>query len=244
MRDGKRMRAKTGGVKMLPQSGYFVADTDLGPTLAELRRKFISIFDTLARAHGQGPVTDDGGVERLYRTAKPVWVGAYDQLRFLPEIMASVAAPAFLDLAKRAGISFPTVSSKPVVRADMPGDDDWRFPPHQDYPYNKGSLNAITLWLPLQDTPEEAGALRVVPQSHTRGELPTKAPQFLLADPVPESDYVAAPMTCGQALVFSQFLIHKSGQNRTDRIRFSLQVRYSDLHDAEWVQRKFAFIKQ
>jgi hypothetical protein len=51
-------------------------------------------------------------------------------------------------------------------------------------------------------------------------------------------------MKLGEALVFSQFMVHRSGENRSDNIRFSLQLRINDLDDDEWAKRKFFFPKR
>ncbi len=38
-------------------------------------------------------------------------------------------------------------------------------------------------------------------------------------------------------LVFDQKLVHESGINRSSNIRFSVQIRYSNLEDAEYAAR-------
>ena len=46
-------------------------------------------------------------------------------------------------------------------------------------------------------------------------------------------------MKVGQALVFSQFLVHRSGENKSDNIRFSVQLRYTDLADKEYAKNNY-----
>jgi len=36
------------------------------------------------------------------------------------------------------------------------------FPAHQDFVYNHGSLNSVTVWIPLQDVSIEMGALEII----------------------------------------------------------------------------------
>lgn len=134
------------------------------------------------------------------------------------------------------------LGAKLVVRADMPDDEKWSFPPHQDYPFNRGSLNSITIWIPFQDTPDNIGPLNVVPASHNDGERAEN--NSLLINPPTDNLYKSVPMKTGDLLVFSQFLIHKSGRNCSDKIRFSLQVRFNDLSQPEFIRRKFAVKKE
>lgn len=49
-----------------------------------------------------------------------------------------------------------------------------------------------------------------------------------------------APMLAGEVLLFSMFLVHKSGSNSTkDSIRFTIQIRYNDLADNNFAERGF-----
>ena len=199
--------------------GYFIDNICDDWFIKRIRQKFLNLFEC----------QNDTEVIKLYRENKPHWVTAYDQLRYLPEIYQLASSFLVLVLAKKAGIKNPAIGAKLVVRADMPNDDEWSFPPHQDAPYNPGSGNRITIWIPFQDVGMIDGALRVIPGSHLAGELPSKD-NLLIARP-PAENYMPVPVKCGQVLAFSQFLIHTSGPNRSDTVRFSLQVRFNDLNE-------------
>ena len=43
----------------------------------------------------------------------------------------------------------------------------------------------------------------------------------------------------GQALIFSEFLVHTSGSNISDKIRFSVQLRFTDLSKKEYMLRGY-----
>ena len=153
------------------KDGFFTAELSDPHFLAAIRQKFIAVFDTLARNNSAGIVQNDANIIRLYHSDyRSLWVGAYDQLRQLPEIFELASCPELLQIAKRAGIVAPVLGAKLVVRADMPDDEKWSFPPHQDYPFNRGSLNSITIWIPFQDTPDNIAPLNVVPASHNDGK--------------------------------------------------------------------------
>ena len=199
--------------------GYFITDAFSPNYIMGIRQQFLSLFECKS----------DAEVIELYKTNKARWVKAYDQLRYLPEIYALAGNSRTLSMAYAAGIKHPAIGAKLVVRADMPNDDEWSFPPHQDAPYNPGSRNRITVWVPFQDTEIAEGALKIIPGVHWYTELPQE--KNLLVTPPIDEDYISVPVKLGQALVFSQFLIHKSGPNRSNTIRFSLQARYNDLEE-------------
>jgi ectoine hydroxylase-related dioxygenase (phytanoyl-CoA dioxygenase family) len=43
----------------------------------------------------------------------------------------------------------------------------------------------------------------------------------------------------GDALVFSSFLVHESGVNESDRIRWSCHFRFNDLDDPSFIRRGY-----
>jgi ectoine hydroxylase-related dioxygenase (phytanoyl-CoA dioxygenase family) len=218
------------------EDGYQVFDTDLQDTLKTIQRKCIQIFNESALKHGLGQINDDSDIIRLDKDNHDVWVAAYDQIRYLPEIMGLANHPTIIEKVKSCGVKFPVFCGRSVFRTDMPNDKEHDFPPHQDYVYNHGSLNSITIWIPLQDVTVEMGALGVIPKSHLEGCVPAK--EGLIVNP-DLSKYVPMPMSFGQIIVFSQFLHHKSGLNASNKIRCSLQLRYNDLSDDNWASRHF-----
>ena len=216
--------------------GHKVFDTNLQDVLKTIQQRFIQIFNESAVKHGLGQINDESDIIRLDKEHHDVWVAAYDQLRYLPEIMGLANHPTIIEKANSCGVKFPVFCGRPIVRADIPNDKEHDFPSHQDYVYNHGSLNSITIWIPFQDVTVKMGALKVIPKSHLEGSVPVK--DGLIVNP-DLSKYVPMPMSFGQILVFSQFLHHKSGLNESDKIRFSLQLRYNDLSDDSWASRHF-----
>src|SRR5579859_1769983 len=171
-------RASLGYNRLMSQSdyftkGYFLANISLAKRLSAVRARFISVFNEVAVMNGLSKIKSDADVYKLYRGAnRDLWVAAYDQLRFMPEVAELSSDKTMLELARKAGIKMPVFAARPILRADMPSDEKWEFPAHQDYPYNLGSLNCITIWIPFQDTPLELGALDVIPGSHLKGYVP------------------------------------------------------------------------
>ena len=94
-------------------------------------------------------------------------MGAYDQIRLLPELH-SLIDEDFLDKIKKvSGIKIPAFTSKPIVRVYMPKNiGTTKTVPHIDYPSHRGSKNAVTVWFPLQSLNPKSGTLMVLPGSH------------------------------------------------------------------------------
>ncbi len=54
-----------------------------------------------------------------------------------------------------------------------------------------------------------------------------------------ESNLVSLPAKIGQAIIFSHFTVHESGQNLSNTIRFSLDFRLNDLNNKMYAKRKY-----
>jgi hypothetical protein len=71
------------------KNGYLLLDTELSKQITEIRLKLINVFSTISMLNGLGEIDRDDGVIELYKGKyRDLWVGAYDQLRYLPEISA------------------------------------------------------------------------------------------------------------------------------------------------------------
>ena len=76
----------------------------------------------------------------------------------------------------------------------------------------------------------------VVPGSHTNGTFPNV--QGIIPNNF-KFDFVSVPLKLGEALIFNQKLVHQSGVNISDKIRFSIQLRYTDLGCPHYAQRGY-----
>lgn len=105
---------------------------------------------------------------------------------------------------------------------------------HQDFFYVKGSEATVTVWAPLLDTSFKEGCLLVMPGSHKFGALEHDQnilekkyyPSGIFNNPV---RYVE--MKAGDILLFHSLLLHSSGNNIGDSIRFSVQWRYTQISE-------------
>ena len=126
-----------------------------------------------------------------------------------------------------------------MLRMDAPHDKRNVYDWHQDSAYDEINLipsNGVILWCPLIDTDINNGTLIVLPQSHnepnhineTRKQSPgisrqVTPPNFI----VEKYKELSVPVKSGDCLFSFANLIHKSGVNMSNNIRFTLLVRFN-----------------
>lgn len=143
------------------------------------------------------------------------------------------------------GLQTPVICTRPVIYFNSQhlsqSEVYYRTPPHQDWRSMQGSLNAMVVWVPLVDVNESLGALEIVPGSHLWGLLPSEQDEWYRR--VAEADrftYQSVEVAAGDALFFSAFLLHRSGNNITDSIRWSCHFRYNDVSEETFIARRYA----
>lgn len=151
-----------------------------------------------------------------------------------------------MQILSATGMEFPTISTRPVMffnsRHLAKSQGYWKTPPHQDWRSIQGSLNSIVIWVPLIDLDIALGTLEVVPGSHRHGLLDSTEDDFYRAidgGRYPDEDFVPVNVKTGDCLIFSTFLVHRSGHNSTERVRWSCHFRYNDMTERTFVERQF-----
>jgi hypothetical protein len=147
---------------------------------------------------------------------------------------------------KSMGLEFPNISTRPVLFFNNPSLANKRVyhtvDSHQDWRSMQGSLDAVVLWCPLIDIDKSLGALEIVPGSHLRGLITESVESGFGMVPehcFTENDWITAEVERGDALFFSSFLVHRSGNNITNRIRWSCHFRYNNLREPSFIDRKY-----
>jgi phytanoyl-CoA hydroxylase len=78
-----------------------------------------------------------------------------------------------LEYVNRLGVKEPSINTRPVMNLSSKhlakSEVYYKVPAHQDWRTGQGSLNAITIWVPLVDVDIKLGALEVIPRSHLWG---------------------------------------------------------------------------
>lgn len=148
-------------------------------------------------------------------------------------------------LLRQLGLELPNVSTRPVMYFNSPRlakrEVYHRLSQHQDWRSMQGSLDSVVVWVPLVRIRKELGALEIVPASHRRGLLTADMEDGYgrIVSPVDSGSFVPVEVDKGDALFFSTFLVHQSGTNTTDSIRWSSHFRYNNLAEKTFIQRGF-----
>ena len=227
------------------KNGFSVIKIHKENKLKNLRTKFIKIFSKISEINGGLKIKSDKKILDLYKRNKKLWVGAYDQIRLLPEVYTLIDQDFLNKIEKSAGIKIPAFTSKPVVRVYMPKNiGTTKTVPHIDYPSHRGSKNAVTVWFPLQSLNSKSGTLKILPGSHKfktiSGSIDKGTVKRLdLSDRDYENQMQHLNIKIGEAIIMSQFLVHSSGDNNSDSIRFSIDFRLNDLNEKSYALRKY-----
>jgi len=152
-----------------------------------------------------------------------------------------------IDLLHGLGLEMPTISTRPVIffnHSKLAKKKVFHtVDAHQDWRSMQGSLNSVVLWLPLIDINKDLGALQILPGSHL-GSLRTDHIDYgfgmVKLTEQENAQLISVEVNRGDALIFSSFLIHQSGENSTNRPRWSCHFRYNDLNEKYFIHRKFA----
>jgi hypothetical protein len=121
-----------------------------------------------------------------------------------------------------------------LMRNIFPGRIEYTTKAHQDYPNVQGTPDVYTAWMPLVDCPPDVGGLQVAKGSHALGVLDfgigNGAGGIEILDPL-DGRWTGGPMRAGDVLVFHSLTVHKGIDNRSDRLRMSIDCRFQRVRD-------------
>lgn len=153
---------------------------------------------------------------------------------------------AILDFVKAVGVEKPVIAVRPAMQFNSrflskDGSTHWKLGAHQDWRTGQGSLDSVVIWFPMVDATEAIGALQVIPASHTAGLMQANTTGYAgsITDTLQEEDYIQTEYEVGDVLLFSAFLVHRSGNNVTRNIRWSVQLRYNNLLEPTFIERGY-----
>ncbi len=122
------------------------------------------------------------------------------------------------------------------IEPRMPGG--WTVA-HQDAGYylpDGDDTLIVTCWIPMVDATIEKGCLWLAPRRHQRGvmrhvkrNVGSKIALEIPSEDLPEFERIPIPLKVGSVLLFNSMLPHGSLVNRTQAIRWSLDLRYQAL---------------
>jgi ectoine hydroxylase-related dioxygenase (phytanoyl-CoA dioxygenase family) len=156
----------------------------------------------------------------------------YDVAPDLHEVHSITTSKSFIKIIKKLGIKYPTIGTNVTLRLDRPNDKKLSTSLHQDIWYSMISNNSLTIWFNLSKVNEIDGPLEICKtfkkkiykfSDNKMGTFTAKIKNKYKFDQI----YLKED----EILVFSQYLLHKSGKNLSDKPRASIQIRYNDFYD-------------
>lgn len=154
-------------------------------------------------------------------------------LRFISEKKFEDIAKELIDIPKKTAI----YSWKHRMRIDPPQDNRRTYGWHQEIFYNMPKVPFIQMWCPLiRDATDENGTISICPESHKEGIANSKwiekagiATQVLINDAIVNKySEKKIEMQTGDIMFFDPHLFHRSGNNISSEVRFSLVGMWND----------------
>lgn len=175
----------------------------------------------------------------------------YDCMRYHPIMLEMSIAPGILETIKKLLNSKMLfhVYDQMQFRIDRKDEDQFQLKWHQDYWYNNTSINALTVWVPLFDTPLDMGPMQIIDGSHKEPSKVRIDPNFktkwdqnrliTLAEDIPYDSGHCEPCNSGSAIFMNALTMHRSGMNTSKHNRFTFVLRYADLFDPELISKRW-----
>ena len=175
----------------------------------------------------------------------PSFVNTGKQVQHLISLHRLGTDPSITSLLKEIGYEFPIIGVRPAMQFNSrylsKGGSHWKLGSHQDWRTGQGSLDSAVCWFPLVDCGADLGSLQIIPGSHRNGLLDAQGNGYLgtIKEELPEDKFVQTSFEVGDLLLFSAFLVHRSGENSTQNIRWSIQLRYNNMEEKTFQERGF-----
>ena len=185
----------------------------------------------------------NGDLFEIYKNDFNRFFGTANISQYLLSVNKLTTYPSIIQILKSLGLKNPVINTRPLVsysHKDLAKNDMyWKVPAHQDWPSMQGSVDGVTIWIPLVELDESMGYLEVIPASHLNGALKQKDNTVLDESSFDESKFIPIIMNKGDILVFNTFLIHRSGYNKSNKIRLTTHLRYDNANEESFVSRNF-----
>lgn len=188
------------------------------------------------------PQTFDSGFIELITYSRPLGAIVYDAAKQIPAFVRLASSEKHEALYKQIYSStFPGIGhGGQGIRIDIPFEERFRAPWHQEYLNQLRSMEGLVFWSPLLKVTQNMGPVEFCLGSHRKGVYPVRMVDLKNPDKkgayammIDNEDQVvsqyqnAAPLSELGDLVLAHWLVlHRSGSNSSDRCRWTIQMRH------------------
>jgi len=233
-------------VKDFATQGFLIVedvfdDKDLQPVIDELSREIDERARRLQREGKLSDLHENEPFERRYALLHrqcPEIGERFDIMHLLGRAMFDfLRHPKLLDVAEC--LLGREISLNPIqhVRAKLPWNGEGEpskfenVPWHQDVAVTSPDSEAseiITFWIPLVDATREVGCMQIIPYAFKQGALRHQAEggTMIVPEEMPDIPPVYAECRKGGIVIMNKYTPHRGIPNRSDIIRWSLDLRY------------------
>lgn len=245
MDDAARRRTlQQDGVVVLRKFFAGTEPGDLVDSFREIFRRQMRRYD-LAGARKSGAAFDRS-LSDLFRESMPSYLAAAKLTQYLPGLHRLGVSEPLLAALSGLGLQNPVISTRPVVHIisdalKVPGGYH-RTPPHQDWRSVQGSLDGVVAWMPLVSAAADNAPLEVIAGSHRNGLLPSEPHAFgnaVRGDAIAGERFQVIEAEPGDLVIFSMFLVHRTGAAQGDRVRWAVSFRYNNLDEPSFAARNY-----
>lgn len=225
------------------EKGYFLFKNFFNKKMDFLHDQILKIFEIKAKENN----IKNTGDNLIFELAKKNWdhyIACCHAARECPYIYNYGTSSKVLNLLKKIGLKLPNLNIKPLLlfssKELATHKFYWKTEAHQDYQRMMGSLDSVVLWAPISKISKNMGYLQIVEGSHLEGlhSHTDSGPGFFIKNQN-ERKWKSIVMNRGDLLVFSSFLLHRSGLNQSKKIRMTATWRYDNLFDEFYCTRDF-----
>lgn len=239
---------------MFAENGYIILH-NLFPimTIKRIKHEVKNAFQSAA--HGEfcnEPIPDSDFYDLLYTLFEKDFKSYYGAALLANHLMSVHqlgTSQLIVDQLRALGMRQPSICARPLMWFHHPKlaktTRYHRLPAHQEWSNMQGSQNALVAWLPLVKLTPDMGKLQVIPGSHKQGSLPYHEddsidyPFATSSEHYNEADFVEIDAKPGDCVIFSSFLVHRSGVNQSKNVRWTVNFRYNDVGCPKYIERQF-----
>lgn len=228
--------------KRYAEEGYFIVK-NLVPDyeVDGVRREAIDVFNLQIKNHNINTGDFETDLYQLFKEHPQIVINCGKQIQ---QNLSLIRLSVDSRISGWCGFAFACQATRQVLffhnKKLAKEEIYYKIPAHRDAPSMDSSSDAMIVWLPLVDVDKKLGTLQIVPGTHTKNIKTSRHDHnFALVDGFEDKDFIDVELKKGDGLFFHSKLVHRSGDNVTENIRWAANFRFSNLWDPDFIKRGF-----